>query len=95
MGNIRPYGRPKGRNRVGIYLFETISDQVFSASADCIENAAVRPTEKNTLLSKGSPTNVDDPSTDTLSILRRLIRHHHMVHEPLIATEKRKFLSTC
>ena len=41
MGNIRPYGRPKGRNHVGIYLFETISEQVFSASADCIENAAV------------------------------------------------------
>lgn len=91
MGNIRPYGRPKGRNRVGIYLFETISDQVFSASADCIENAAVRPTEKNTLLSK----RVDDPSTDTLSILRRLICHHYMVHEPLIATKKKKFLATC
>lgn len=42
MGNIRPYGRPKGRNHVGIYLFETISEQVFSASADRIENAAVR-----------------------------------------------------
>ena len=42
MGNIRPYGRPKGRNHVGIYLFETISEQVFSASAGCIENAAVR-----------------------------------------------------
>ena len=52
MENIRPYGRPKGRNHVGIYLFETISEQVFSASADCIENAAVRQTEKNTLLSK-------------------------------------------
>lgn len=83
MGNIRPYGRPKGRNRVGIYLFETISEQAFSASTDCIENAAVRQTEKNTLSSKRvSPTNVDDPSTDTLSILRRLIGHHHMVHEP-------------
>ena len=44
MGNIRPYGRPKGHNHVGIYLFETISEQVFSASADCIENDAVRPT---------------------------------------------------
>ena len=42
MGNIQPYGRLKGRNHVGIYLFETISEQVFSASADCIENAAVR-----------------------------------------------------
>ena len=41
MGNIQPYGRLKGRNHVGIYLFETISEQVFSASADCIENAAV------------------------------------------------------
>ena len=49
MGNIQPYGRPKGRNHVGIYLFETISEQVFSASADRIENAAVRQTEKNTL----------------------------------------------
>lgn len=52
MGNIQPYGRLKGRNHVGIYLFETISEQVFSASADCIENAAVRQTEKNTLLGK-------------------------------------------
>lgn len=52
MGNIQPYGRPKGRNHVGIYLFETISEQVFSASADRIENAAVRLTEKNTLSSK-------------------------------------------
>lgn len=42
MGNIQPYGRLKGRNHVGIYLFETISEQVFSASADGIENAAVR-----------------------------------------------------
>lgn len=42
MGNIQPYGRLKGRNHVGIYLFETINEQVFSASADCIENAAVR-----------------------------------------------------
>ena len=41
MGNIRPCGRPKGRNHVGIYLFETISEQVFSASADCIENAVI------------------------------------------------------
>ena len=30
MGNIRPYGGPKGRNHVGIYLFETISEQVES-----------------------------------------------------------------
>lgn len=30
MGNIRPCGRPKGRNHVGIYLFETISEQVES-----------------------------------------------------------------
>lgn len=30
MGNIWPYGRPKGRNHVGIYLFETISEQVES-----------------------------------------------------------------
>ncbi len=30
MGNIRPYGRPKGRNYVGIYLFETIRLQVES-----------------------------------------------------------------
>lgn len=30
MGNIRPYGRPKGRNHVGIYLFETISFQIES-----------------------------------------------------------------
>lgn len=95
MGNIRPYGRPKGRNHVGIYLFETISEQVFSASADCIENAAVRQTEKNTLSSKRVADQRDDPSTDTLSILQRLIRHHHMVHEPLIATEKRKLLTTC
>ena len=42
IGNIQPYGRLKGRNHVGIYLFETINEQVFSASADCIENAAVR-----------------------------------------------------
>lgn len=48
MGNIRLYGRPKGRNHVGIYLFETISEQVFSASADCIENAAVRQTRSAT-----------------------------------------------
>ena len=50
MGNIRPYGRPKGRNRVGIYLFETISEQVFPASADCIEKVAVKADgEKHTL----------------------------------------------
>lgn len=30
MGNIRPYGGPKGRNHVGIYLFETINEQVES-----------------------------------------------------------------
>ena len=30
MGNIWPYGRPKGRNHVGIYLLETISEQVKS-----------------------------------------------------------------
>ena len=27
---IRPYGRPEGRNHVGIYLFETIGEQVES-----------------------------------------------------------------
>ena len=37
MGNIQPYGRLKGRNHVGIYLFETISEQVFSASTDSIK----------------------------------------------------------
>lgn len=42
MGNIRPYGRRKGRNYVGIYLFETIIEQVFSASTKRIENVAVR-----------------------------------------------------
>lgn len=30
MGSIQPYGRPKGRNHVGIYLFETIRSQVKS-----------------------------------------------------------------
>jgi len=37
MGNIQPYGRLKGRNHVGIYLFETISEQAFSASTDSIK----------------------------------------------------------
>ena len=37
MGNIRPYGGPKGRNHVGIYLFETIDEQNSSASAGLIE----------------------------------------------------------
>ena len=37
MGNIRPYGGPKGRNHIGIYLFETIDEQNSSASAGLIE----------------------------------------------------------
>lgn len=41
MGNIRPYGGPKGRNHVGIYLFETINEQNFSASADLIEKVSL------------------------------------------------------
>lgn len=57
MGNTRPYGRPKGRNHVGIYLFETISEQVFSASADCIENAAVRQSMQRHPLSRHSKKN--------------------------------------
>ena len=41
MGNIRPYGGPKGRNQVGIYLFETINEQNSSANADLIEKVSL------------------------------------------------------
>lgn len=54
MGNIRPYGRRKGRNYVGIYLFETIIEQVFSASTNRIEKVAVKADgEKRPLMQKG------------------------------------------
>ena len=41
MGSIRPYGRPKGRNHIGIYLFETINEQNSSANADLIEKVSL------------------------------------------------------
>lgn len=54
MGSIWAYGRPKGRNHIGIYLFETISEQVSLASADRIEKAAVKAdSEEHTLKQKG------------------------------------------
>ena len=49
MGNIRPYGMPKGCNHVGIYLFETISLQDDLGKPEGISHHCYHSERHNTL----------------------------------------------